>query len=72
MTDHLERCVGSRNVPLIYIIRNDVEVPPICPPLAQGKPHSLEHGSVKMDMIARCSHDHPTYPADNEAVYHKV
>ena len=25
-----------------------------------------------MDMIARCSHDHPTYPADNEAVYHKV
>ena len=72
MTDHFNRVVGVRNIPLAYVIRESVNVPAVCPSLATNKPHSSEHGSVEQDLIMRASHDHPLYPEDNSRVYYEI
>ena len=70
--DHLYRCVGERHIPLAYIVRKDVTVPAVCPPLTTDQPYSDVHKSVEEDMINRASHSHGLYRADNASVYYKL
>ena len=57
-------------IPLSYVIRTSAEVPAAAPALANGQPYSTEHGSVEEELIARASHGHTLYRADNGSVYH--
>ena len=70
--DHLQRCIGVRNVPLIYVQREVVAVLPECPPLNPGQPYSTQHGSIEEDLIARASHTHGLYHDDRTVVYYKL
>ena len=70
--DHLYRCIGGRNIPLAYVIRENVVVPAVCPPLAVDQPYSTEHGSVSDDLINRGSHTHGLFAKDNSDVYFKL
>ena len=67
--DFLSSVIGSRMCALSYVTREDAAVPAAAPPLAHNMPHSTEHGSVQDEMVARISHNHPIYPADNKQVY---
>lgn len=69
--DHLERCIGVRCVPLSYVVRDEVIPPPITP-LAPNQAYTLTHGSLESDLVARASHDHGLFRADNKAVYFKI
>ena len=40
--DFLSRKIGNRNIPLVYIIRDEPNPPAVAPPLAPGQPHSIE------------------------------
>ena len=68
--EFLTQVIGVRNIPLSYVIREDVQVPAPAPTLAAGQPHSIEHGSVIEELVARASHGHPLYRDDNSSVYH--
>jgi hypothetical protein len=70
--DFINRVIGVRTIPLAYVIRPESNVPAAAPALAAGQPHSVEHGSVEAEMIARASHDHALYRDDNSAVYYKL
>ena len=67
--DYCNRKIGSRTIPLAYVIRKDANVPTAAPALDPGFPHSAEHGSVEADLIARASHNHPLFRDDNAEVY---
>ena len=51
-TNHLKRYIGVRCVPLLYVIRPNVTVPSVCPPLQMDQPYSEMYGSFKGNMIA--------------------
>ena len=68
--DFLHRKIGARGIPLAYVVRETVQVPPIVPPLATDRPHSIMYGSVEAELIARASHDHPLFRDDNSSVYY--
>ena len=65
--DYTNRVIGVRMIPLSYVIRTDVSVPAVAPPLEINKPHSEEHGSV--EAIACASHGHELYREDNASIY---
>jgi hypothetical protein len=67
--DILHRCIGVRNVPIVYVIRESAAMPAAVPPLMAGQPHSTEAGSVEMELTNRSSHNHPLFREDNKAVY---
>ncbi|KAL3933286.1 MAG: hypothetical protein SGARI_003740 [Bacillariaceae sp.] len=67
-----QRKLGSRTIPLSYVIRDDVTVSATCPGIATGKPHSEEYGSVEAELVARASHTHSLYRDDNATVYHDL
>lgn len=64
--------IGARMCPLAYLLRSDVAVPAAAPALAADQPYSTEHGSVKEEMIARFSHTHPLYAADNATIFNLI
>ena len=67
--DFLCRCIGVRGVPLRYVTR--AEATPGTPSaIANGLPHSTEHGSVEADLIAYASHTHPLFRDDSAKVYY--
>ena len=70
--DYLFRCIGSRLIPLAYVIRGEEVVDPVLPNLEIGQPHSSVYGSVEAELIARASHGHPLFRDDNAAVYFKM
>ena len=70
--DYCHRKVGMRTIPRAYIIRDNVNVPADAPALAPNLPHSVAHGSVEGDLIARASHNHPLYRDDNAHVYYDI
>jgi hypothetical protein len=70
--DILHRCIGVRNVPIVYVIREDAAVPAVVPALMAGQPHSTDAGSVEMELTLRASHIHPLFREDNETVYHRL
>ena len=67
--------IGSRNVPLAYVIRaRDIvgtNADPL-PALQNGKPHSEEAGSIIIELINSASHAHPNYAIDSGDVYDLV
>ena len=67
--DFLNRKIGNRNIPLAYIIREVPNPPAVAPPLAPRQPHSLEYGSVEVELIARASHAHALFGNDNSDLY---
>ncbi len=69
--DYLHRTIGVRTIPLAYVIRPDDNVLAIGT-IAAGTPHSVEHGSIEDELIARASHTSPLYREDNSAVYYKL
>ena len=70
--DHLNRCIGVRNIPLTYVVRSDVVVPAAVPALEAGQPYSTLYGSIDGDLISRASHAHGLYRDDNATVYYKM
>ena len=72
MADYLQRVIGSRTIPLSYVIRKEADVPVAAPVLAANQPYSEEHGSVEDELIARASHTHALYQTDNAEVYYKI
>lgn len=70
--DYLARVIGVRLIPLSYVIREDETPPAMTPPLMAGQPHSIEHGSVEGELIARASHNHALFRDDNATVYYKL
>ena len=63
--DFLNRKIGNCNIPLAYIIHDEPNPPAAALPLAVGQPHSIEHGSVEAELIARASHTHALFRNDN-------
>jgi hypothetical protein len=70
--DILHRCIGVRNVPIVYVIRDEAAMPAAVPALMAGQPHSTEAGSVEMELTLRSSHVHPLFQEDNETVCHRL
>ena len=69
--DTLNRCIGVRMIPLVYVIR-DAETPPAITVLAPGQPHSTEAGSIEQELIDRGSHNHALFRDDRASVYYKL
>lgn len=71
--EHLSSVLGVRKVPLQYIIRETVDPVDIADdPLPVGvgsPPYSARYDSFHDEMIARTSHTHPGYKADNKHVF---
>ena len=68
--DFLNRKIGNHNIPLAYIIHDEPNPPAAAPPLAVGQPHSIEHGSVESELIARASHTHALFHDNNSDLYY--
>ena len=47
-----------------------MQVPVAAPVLENNQPHSLEHGSIELELNAHVSHTHALYQDDNLTVYH--
>ena len=67
--DFLNRKIGNRNIPLAYIIWDELNPPAVALLLAPGHPHSVEHGSVEAELIAWASHTHALFRNDNSGLY---
>ena len=67
--NYADQRIGVRMCPLSYVIRDDAAVPAPAPPLLQNAPYSVEHGSLKDEMKARFSHQHPLFGTDNGSVF---
>ena len=67
--DFLNRKMGNHNIPLAYIIHDEPNPPAAALPLAPGQPHSIEHGSVEAELIARALHTHALFCNDNSDLY---
>jgi hypothetical protein len=70
--DYLNQVIGARSILLACVICAEPVVLAAAPPLANGEPHLIEHGSVAAEVIARASHDHALFRDDNPAVYYKL
>ena len=70
--DYLHRTIGVRTIPLAYITRETVDIPAIPPPQDANKPHSTEHGSIEVELVACASHDHELYKEDNGSIYYHL
>ena len=70
--DHLCRCIGVRNIPLTYVVRPDVVVAALVPPLQPRQPFSELNGSIEEDLISRASHTHVLYHDENATVYYNM
>lgn len=70
-TNHLVVVCGVRKVPLAYCIRETVVVGNDSP-LAADQCYSIEHGSLRAEMIARTSHAHPMFRVDSASIFDKI
>ena len=68
-TSYASQYVGVRNAVLLYIIRDEVAVALVAPPLAPNETHSIEHGSIMQEMVHRFSHVHALFAYDNAKVF---
>ena len=69
--DLLSRLVGTRNIPLIYIVRTEVEIDNNMPlHLPEGQCYTSESGSIEQELITRASHNHPIFKENNAKVYY--
>lgn len=71
--EHLSSVLGVRKVPLQYIIREDIVPIDINDdPLQEGDdspPYAARYDSFHDEMVARTSHTHPGFKADNKHVF---
>ena len=68
--DFRNRKIGNCNIPLVYIICDEPNPPAAALPLAVGQPHSIEHGSIESELIARASHTHVLFHDNNSDLYY--
>ena len=68
-TSYASQYVGVRDAVLLYIIRDEVAVAAVAPPLAPNETHSIEHGSIMQEMVHRFSHAHALFAYDNSKVW---
>ena len=61
-----------QKIPILYTIKTQVTTSAVLSTLATNLPHSIGHGLVEGELIARVSHDHPLYQYDNAQVYYKL
>src|SRR5688572_16301922 len=67
-SDFLAHVVGSRTVPLSYVIWPVIHVM-LIGPLQPGQPYSQEFELLEEGLVARASHMHALYKEDNVQVY---
>ena len=63
------RVIGTRTIPLSYVIRETVAVPAAAPPLMTNQPYAEVFGSAEEELIDRATHTHPLYRDDNTSLY---
>ena len=68
--DYINCIIGVRMIPLAYMIRETVEVPPAAPFLMAGQPHLKKNGLVEGEIVARASYTHALYLYENAKVYY--
>jgi hypothetical protein len=69
----LEKTLGARDIPLAYVTRTKVILPPATPPLwSPNRPYSTVHESAIKKLIAHASHTHTLSENDNEEVYYHL
>ena len=68
-SDFSRRVIGTRTIPLSYVIRDTVAVTDDAPPLMPNQPYAAEFESVEEEMIARATHTHPLYHNNNAYLY---
>ena len=68
-SDFSRRVIGTRTIPLSYVIRETIAVPAAAPPLMTNQPYAEAFGSVKEELIDRATHTHPLYCDDNTSLY---
>ena len=78
-SDFTRRVIGTRTIPLSYVIRDMVNVPSAAPALSRlsgstatslrQEPFSDDFGSVEEELIGRATHSHPLYRDDNATIY---
>ena len=61
--------IGTRNIPLSYVIRDTVDIPRDAPALMPNQPYAAKYESVEEEMISRDMHTHPLYHVDNASLY---
>jgi hypothetical protein len=72
MVLYLGRKVGVCDAPHAYVVWAKAIVPAISPPLQAGKPHSLEHRSIKGDLIGCTMHNYALFKVNNGSVYDMI
>ena len=68
-SDFSRRVIGTRTIPLSYVIRETVAVPAAALPLMTNQPYAEVFGSVKEELIDRATHTHLLYRDDNASLY---
>ena len=71
-TDYLNRCIGTRFLPLLYVIYLSEIFDPVCLPLKNDQPYSEFRDFIKGDMVARESHASGLFKTDSAMVYYKL
>ena len=69
---YLRKILGVRKIPLSYVVRTNVAVPPIADsplrPLPNNLPYGAPYRGFHDELIIRASHEHPGYDEDNALV----
>ena len=71
-TNHLVVVCGVRKIPLAHCIRETVVVGNDFSPLAADQCYSVEHGSLRDEMIARASHTNPMFRVDSATIFDMI
>ena len=66
---HLRAMLGVADVPLAYVIRQEVDAPNPLPALVTDKPWSVGKTSVIEELIDHFPHEGPAFDADNAQVF---
>ena len=69
--DFLSRVIGTRCIPLYYVIRPD-DVPPAVAALRVTNAYAEAYESVEEELTVRATHTHPLYRDDNAEVYYML
>ena len=64
----LGNVIGTRDIPLSYVIRPNAVPDAQAPPLRPGYPFSDLYGSVSEELVHRATYDHPLFREDSKKV----
>ena len=71
-SNYADQRIGVRTCPLLYVLRDDSVVATPAPALAPNAPYAAIYGALRIEQVARYSHDHPLYSIDNAAVFDDI